>query len=226
MNFNDLLDEVKKLQHKELLLHLRISTCAGITPEGTHPYKLGNLLKLEGRTRKPVICMNGIIQGQQLHYKQGNQLNDTASYILDHKEAFKVINEDILDIIEDSTSCRWAAATPAGIILSKGFIYDEGLYYSNLNHKDNWYKYYLDEWNGYTINQNNPQHIEDYLPDELIDKLPDELSWDVQDYIYLCCANNKYSCTNCNSCLYKVDTKKEVQNFINNNKHNLKYEDY
>ena len=87
MNRDYYIKRVLELQEQHnggLLLHLRISTGAGVTPQGTHPYKSGNVLKMQGRTTAPVVCMNGIITGQQLHKKDGQLLNDTASYIWDH----------------------------------------------------------------------------------------------------------------------------------------------
>ena len=137
MTFSEFFHAVKKfIGGYELVLHFRISTSNAINKIQTHPYKLGNKTCLKGDTISPVICMNGIIYGQQ-EYKG---YNDTMSYIQDHKLAFKVINQDILNIIASDTACKWAVVTPQGVLISDNFTYYQGRYYSNKNHLTPTYK--------------------------------------------------------------------------------------
>ena len=135
MNCSHYLDTVQELQaERPLLLHLRISTGAGVTPQGTHPYKPGNVLRMKGTTQEPLLAMNGTIRGQPLLRKRGNLLNDTASYIWKHADAFQQVNGALLDIVSEATGAKWAAATPAGLVHSGNFQEYEGRLYSNLNH--------------------------------------------------------------------------------------------
>ena len=222
MNKSYFIDRVMELQDKDLLLHLRISTCAGVTPNGTHPYKLGNLNAIKAKTRNPVICMNGVISGQKLHKKQGVKLNDTASYILDHKDAFNVINADILNLIEDNTGSKWAVMKPEGVILSNGFIEEDGIYYSNLNHKN-----YLHALQSYLFDYTETKYAHynlepaDVLPHDVLVNAPEATLWDLQDYMYFKC--NKGKCYGCKGCVYDIKTVKDAKTFINQNMDKIDY---
>lgn len=223
MYFKQYWAEVQKHQHAELLLHLRISTGAGVNKINTHPYKVGNVKRLRGVTTLPVICMNGIINGQPLHTKRGVKLNDTASYIIDHEDAFRVINEDVLDIIEDATDCRWAAATVDGVKLSKGFIKDDGLYYSNLNHK-HWAWIYQElyddvyDYSGSAYNNNSSGANIDlaaYIDSKkLLHRIQaePETAADLKEYISTHCLD--WGCDTCHDCIYNARTIYDIYNII------------
>lgn len=210
MNVDKFWQDVQNLQKFELVLHFRISTCAGITPQGTHPYKLGNVNRLSGTTTAPVIAMNGVINGQPLHTKRGNQLNDTASYIIDHKAAFNVINQDILNLIAENTDCRWAAATPEGVIISSNFKYENGLYYSNLNHKTLYYWYndiYDYECAAKPTEPANNINLNAYIDSKkLLNQLrkDPETQRDLQEFIRDNCLD--WNCDECHNCIYNAKT--------------------
>jgi hypothetical protein len=204
MNFKAYWNAIKNLIGKvDLVLHMRIATNPTINKQQTHPYKLGNPRKLKGITKQPVICMNGIIHNQH-EYKN---MNDTMSYIKDHRQAFEVINQDILNIIESDTESKWAVITMNDIILSSRFIKSDGKYYSNQNHK----------YQTFTTDINKSMEVSDVinerLLDEIINKAP-ELYLDVEDYVNLNC---KYEdvCQWCNGeCLYDLKTIDEIKDFI------------
>lgn len=206
MNFKAYWNAIKKYIGKvDLLLHLRIATNPTINKEQTHPYKLGNPRKLSGVTKQPLICMNGIINNQH-EYKN---MNDTMSYIKDHKQAFEVINQDILNIIESDTESKWAVVTPNDIILSKKFIKSEGKYYSNQNHK---YK-----TTTFTKDINQIIEVSDVINEKLLNKIINEepkLYEDIKDYVDINC---KYEdvCEWCHGeCLHDLKTIDEIKDFI------------
>lgn len=206
MNMNHYIKKVLELQDKyDLMLHLRISTGAGITPQGTHPYKAGALLSMKGETTRPLICMNGVINYQELHQKKGNRLNDTASYILDHPDAFKIINGDILNIIAEATGARWAAVTPAGIITGGTFQEYKGRQYSNLNHINA--GYYITAPDVPASNNLRLKHlINSSLYNQVIKDWP--LFDELEDFIEFHC--NLWQCYRCNSCLSEASSKAEL----------------
>ena len=238
MNRDYYIKEVQALQDKRpLMLHLRISTGAGINPQGTHPYKAGNVLAMQGTTSQPVICMNGVIYGQKLETKQGNKLNDTASYIKNHSQAFQVINQDILDIIASDTGSKWSAATPNGIIWSDNFQEYQGRQYSNLNHINRWTGYisqglddldirdWLELYDSYDYTKparpepdiSERLKINHLLPDKLINQLKKDkaLYEDTLEYIWQHC--NYYDCKYCNDCLADCFTVQDIRDMLAGN---------
>ena len=135
MKFNPFYNEIKhKIGKTDIVLHFRISTSSAINRVQTHMYELGNKTRLKGITENPVLSMNGSIF-QQFEYKG---FNDTMSYIEDNPQAFQIISDtqsqELLDIVEEATSSKWAIITPQAVLISKGFQYHNGKYYSNLNH--------------------------------------------------------------------------------------------
>ena len=131
MKFESYYKAIKQYIGKNnLLIHMRISTSNKVNQLQTHPYNIYNVESLYGFTRYPVACMNGTISDQELH----NGFNDTMSYIADYVKAFKVVNQNVVDIIEQATGSKWAVMLPEKVFLSSEFIEDNGLYYSNQNH--------------------------------------------------------------------------------------------
>lgn len=207
MTFKSYFKAIKRYIGKvDLVIHLRISTSSIINKEQTHPYKLGNPRILRGITKQPVICMNGIIHNQH-EYKN---MNDTSSYIKDHQQAFKVINQDILNIIEENTNSKWCVVTPNDIILSKRFIKSDNKYYSNQNHK------YKPTYT-FTTNINQIMEVSDVINEKLLNKIINEepeLYEDIEDYVDINC---KYEdvCQWCNGeCLHDLKTIDEIKDFI------------
>ena len=206
MTFKQYWKAIEKLIGKrDLVLHLRIATNPTINKEQTHPFKLGNVRKLKGVTKQPLICMNGIIHNQH-EYKN---MNDTQSYIKDHKQAFQVINQDILNIIESDTESKWCVILPDKILLSKRFIKSEGKYYSNQNHKY--------QPTTFTTDINTIMEVSDVINEKLLNKIINEepeLYEDIEDYVDINC---KYEdvCQWCHGeCLHDLKTIDEIKDFI------------
>lgn len=218
MNFNEYWQDVDDIQHRrDLMLHLRISTGAGVNKKGTHPYKASNVLKLEGRTREPVIAMNGVIYGQSLDKKAGVKLNDTASYIKDHAAAFKALNADILDIIGAATGAKWSAVTTGGIITTSDFIEHDGRQYSNLNHLTSaasWLDFYD---YGRSVSAASAIQLIDLLDADTYASI--SADWPLYDELDEYRWNNcKYwRCSSCNGCISDIKTKKDARQFLINN---------
>lgn len=207
MNFKAYWNAIERYIGKvDLLLHLRIATNPTINKQQTHPYKLRNPRKLSGVTKQPLICMNGIITNQN-EYKN---MNDTMSYIKDHQQAFEVINQDILNIIESDTNSKWCVIKPDEIILSSRFSESEGKYYSNQNHK---YK----QTYTFTTNINPIMEVSDVINEKLLKKVikeDEELYQEIQDFVEISC---KYEdvCEWCNGdCLQDCRTIDELRDFI------------
>lgn len=222
MNKSHYLDTVQELQTgRPLLLHLRISTGAGVTPQGTHPYKAGNVLKMKGKTQEPVLAMNGTIRGQALRTKAGAYLNDTASYLWEHQDAFHQVSEALLDIVSQATGAKWAAVTPGGILTGGEFEEHEGRQYSNLNHL--WlYDYYaprdgLLAWYEETPAKNRRQYLflKDLIPKYLYRQVKRDwlLLDDLEEFVWHHC--NKPDCHRCpGHCLGDCETLQDLQEFL------------
>ena len=146
MEFEEYKKQVMELMGKyNLLLHMRITTSKIVNRVQCHPYRIDNVKQLEGRTKSPVVCMNGTIHGQTLK----KDCNDTMSYIMDYYDTFKILNQDIIDLIQDSTESRWACMTGDNVLLSSDFINVDGIWYSNRKHM---YTYVYKPVNDYKTN--------------------------------------------------------------------------
>ena len=184
-----------------LMLHFRITTSNKVNQMQTHPYKKSDIKALYGFTEQPVIAMNGIISDQAIY----KGFNDTMSYIVDHQGAFKVINQDIINIIADATNCRWAAMLPDQVLLSDNFIEEEGIYYSNLNHKTvyNYLKCYPKR-----------QSMRDLIKSKKLRKQIQKdktLYINLLDFIDFNCNSDYYHCIYCEKCLKSCKTIHDVK---------------
>ena len=53
---------------------------------------------------------------------------------IENYETFNIMTQDILNLTQDSTDCRWAFMTPDEVLLSSDFIEIDGRWYSNKRH--------------------------------------------------------------------------------------------
>ena len=210
MNLQSFSDEIEPLiGNYNLLLHFRISTSNAVNRIQTHPYKKGNVTLTEGTTKRPIICMNGIISGQ----KEYLDCNDTMSYIIDHENAFSVINQDILNIIESDTGAKWAVMKPDEVILSSKFIEQDGKYYSNQNHL--WTRY-VKSYNTKRKKRTFNKMIKDFWLKNQI-RRDKELYSDVLDFIDEWCNADVSLCGVCTKCLKSAKRKKDVVRILDEN---------
>ena len=212
MNLEPFVNEIKPLIGKyNLLLHFRISTSKEVNKVQTHPYKKGDVMRTQGFTDKPVICMNGIISKQ----KEYKDCNDTMSYIVDHQSAFANVNQDILNIIEEATGAKWAVMKPDEVILSSKFKEENGRFYSNKNHLiKTYYNYYY----GYNTGKKQERKTlkgligEKLLKGVMKDK---EMFYDLLDFVDFWC--NTDCCQYCTKCLSSAKTLRDIKITLNEN---------
>ena len=208
MKYEQYKNEVMELIGKyNIILHFRISTSKSVNKVQTHPYKKGNVTITEGATKRPVICMNGVISNQ----KEYQGCNDTMSYIVDHEEAFANINQDILNIIEEATGAKWAVMTPDKVLLSSKFTEENGRFYSNTNHL--WRTFIKKSYN--TISRrtfNNMIKGKELKKAIRKDKLLHE---DICDFIDIWCNGNL--CGVCTKCLKNAKSLRDVKITLNEN---------
>lgn len=217
MKVEDYLEEILPLIGKyNLLLHFRISTSKAVNKVQTHPYKKGNVTLTQGETNRPVICMNGIISGQKVY----ENCNDTMSYIIDHEESFKVINQDLINIIEKASGAKWAVMTPENVYLSSKFTEEEGRFYSNKNHliKIN-YLYNYNNYNSYNnYKKKKTKTLRNTFSKNLLRGLYKDknLKEDVEDFIDIFCNNGDY-CFFCTKCLENAKTLRDIKTTLSEN---------
>lgn len=205
MDFQNFYNAISPLiGNYNLLLHFRISTSDSVNRVQTHPYKKGNVTLTEGVTERPVICMNGIISGQ----KEYKNCNDTMSFIIDNKEAFEVVNQNVLNIIEEATGAKWAVMKPDEVLLSSKFVKQDGRYYSNTNHL--WtYSYYK----SYNKKNRKTFSLNGLIKDRKLRaniRKDDELFEDVNEFIEFWC-NGYDNCRYCTKCLNTAKTLRDVK---------------
>lgn len=213
MELNPFMKEIKPLIGKyNLLLHFRISTSKEVNRVQTHPYKKGDVMRTQGFTDKPVICMNGIISKQ----KEYKDCNDTMSYIVDHQSAFANVNQDILNIIEEATGAKWAVMKPDKVILSSKFKEEDGKFYSNKNHLIKTYYNYYYGYNN-TGKKQKPKTLKGLIGKKLLKAVvkDKEMYYDLLDFVDFWCNGN--CCQYCTKCLSSAKTLRDIRITLNEN---------
>ena len=204
----------KYIGQTNLLLHFRISTSNAVNKVQTHPYKKGNVTVTRGFTDKPVICMNGVIYGQE-EYKD---CNDTMSYIIDHQDAFANVNQDILNIIEEATGAKWAVMKPDEVLVSSEFEQKDGKWYSNMSHLYYSYIYSFNKKGGKKTNKRKKTFNNIIKTEKLRNGIKKDkiLYEDLTDFIEIYCNGNAY-CNYCSKCLESAKTLRDVKIILNEN---------
>ena len=222
MDKDEYIEEVKKIMGKySLVLHLRISTSSKVNKMQTHPYELDNITQIQGVTEQPVSCMNGIVS--RTAYDDIPDCNDTMSYIVQNNELFKKfitldnMNDKIhlIDFIKEHSGAKWAVMTPTETLFSGGFIEEDGVWYSNLNHRRtyiyNYDDYYYPPVKTYKQEQYKRILVTDVLKRKVVTKLDTDLYNEIYDYVTeYCdiCEGNE-----CRGCLKKCNTVDDVLKF-------------
>lgn len=156
----------------ERVIHFRITSRGETLPEQCHPFLLSDnkedmaLLNYEGKTT--VLFMNGTIFNQKLI----SGLNDTASYIIenlyDNGHDFKMISKD--------TGAKWAIVESTGVSLFGDFEEDDGVYYSNLYHRH-------DYWSNLANSYSNDSLFYDcYDFDDINNDYDDKDGWENEEF--------------------------------------------
>ena len=147
MTVESLLKALKKMGEKHdlfalpMVMHFRIGTAGGNTPENTHPFPVTDsiplLQKLSIKTTIG-IAHNGVIPIDTSR----PDISDTMEYIAtqitplaryDH-EFYR--SKDILDLISNATHSKWAIMNGEGDVVTIGEFHErKGILYSNLHHE-------------------------------------------------------------------------------------------
>ena len=141
-----------QLEHPEFIphvLHFRIATSGGASPEMTHPYKMttGSELSLSEDTDKSVLFHNGVIPNwntslvnlvtsKQIPKMPKGPMNDTRMAAI--MASLPDIGDEILEVL----SGKFVKVQPDGTIIRWGkFEFDNGVYFSNTSYKWKVYRY-------------------------------------------------------------------------------------
>lgn len=211
MNYHEFLNSFRKYNNKnyEKIVHFRITSKGTTNKRQTHPFKKNNPNITEYIGKRPVYFMNGTISNLTLE----KGLNDTATYIRKYRNGIRA-NQQGIDILSQATGCRWAVATPRGIFVSDDFIEEDGLYYSNLNHKyiNYYYSIKADPKNYYEYEYSLKEIITNKKLRKQIYKNKTLLN-EVEEFIYNVC--NNYLCYNCSDCISYAKNIEELEEIIN-----------
>ena len=146
MSLDDLMEHLNNLNSRldltstPILIHFRIATHGGVTPQNTHPFPVAGryryMKKLTYATDIAVVH-NGIIP-----IKADNGVSDTMTYICKKLNRIKTLNprfymnQKIMSQIEHDIKSKMAFLTSDGEIYTIGnFIEENGLLYSNSSYQ-------------------------------------------------------------------------------------------
>lgn len=143
-------DKKYNLKDKGVLIHTRITTHGGTNPSMTHPFPIcsdeGALKKIEYRSPYAVVH-NGIIPLTSYEASRKTGMSDTAIFVSKYltkiaanKNWFNV--KENIELIADLIESKMAILNGSGkIIMTAGFIEDNGIFYSNTSYSDNYYSH-------------------------------------------------------------------------------------
>lgn len=177
--YKELLIKFNNFDNKSLVIHCRIGTSSGNTPQNTHPYRVSgrekDLHKLQDSCELGVVH-NGIIH-QYTPTSIKSSTNDTQEFIM--RYLFPLYNnwkgfyksKAIRDGIADITNSKLVFLDANDDLYYVGdFIKDEGIMFSNST-----YKSYNYNWNKYSYYSNyyedhfyDKQEYEDFKDDEYL----------------------------------------------------------
>lgn len=152
MKLNELLDRIKQLgktvdlKSVPVVMHFRITTSGGTSPENCHPFpvtsNLGVLRKLKS------TCALGVAHNGIIDITPRKGISDTMEYILSQLsllyQAMPKFYESkpAMQLVENAIDSKMAMLTKAGRIYTIGnFEEDGGIMYSNTSYKG-WSSYY------------------------------------------------------------------------------------
>lgn len=148
-------------EDKSLVMHFRIGTSAGNTPENTHPYpvstKVDELHSLYTITKLGIVH-NGIIRDYTI--TGDKEMNDTQHFIQDYvakiysKFPRFYEDKDLMLSMEKMCDSKLCFLTSEDELYYVGdFVTDRGIKYSNqtysYNYNDTWYSRYSDNYYKY-----------------------------------------------------------------------------
>lgn len=167
--FQELCKKYNDFKQKALVIHCRIGTSSGNTPENTHPYaittKEKRLHKLYDETDLAVVH-NGIISSYTPKNKNSS-VNDTQKFILEYlapihkhfKTAYKM--GKFRDGIKDITNSKFVFLDKEERTYYVGdFVNENGLKFSNTTYKD--MKTYYSNYCNWGWKKSNDYYYDDF----------------------------------------------------------------
>ena len=171
--FKNLCDIYNDFKNKSLVIHCRIGTSSGNTPENTHPYaittKEKKLHKLYDETDLAVVH-NGIISAYTPKNKNAT-VNDTQKFILEYlapihkhyKTAYKM--EKFRDGIKNITNSKFVFLDANDRTYYVGdFIDENGLKFSNTTYKT--FTTYISKYSKYFYDDYYDDYYDNYYDDK------------------------------------------------------------
>lgn len=173
--YQKLCRKFNNFENQSLIMHFRIGTSSGNTPENTHPYPISSNVKDLHKTY--ITCDLGMVHnGIISDYTPKDRFsttNDTQEFILNYvstlyKHYPKFYKDKyIMNGMNDITNSKLAFMDTSGYIYYVGnFIEENGVKFSNSSYED-WDKLYYPTLNYGTI-KSNTSYYDDEKEEELI----------------------------------------------------------
>lgn len=141
-HYVELVKKYDNFKDKSLAIHFRIGTGGGNNENNTHGYPLTNNIKEMQKTHNTCdigVMHNGIISD---YTPQENYYNDTQEFIKSFMYNLKALDKEFYkrkyfrDMIKDNSNSKWAILDKDDNLYTIGtFMTENGLKFSNLNHK-------------------------------------------------------------------------------------------
>lgn len=184
--YQKLCKKFNNFENQSLIMHFRIGTSSGNTPQNTHPYPISNkvddLHKLYVKTNLGMVH-NGIIHDYTPKDKFTNT-NDTQEFILKYVSTlynhYPKFYKDkyIMSGMEDITNSKLAFMDTTGYIYYVGdFVEENGVKFSNTSYKD-WSSWYNYGFNDSLLTYKSDCDCDGYIDDNNL--LPLESNWYVE----------------------------------------------
>lgn len=139
------IDLTEKLKNKDLIMHFRIATSGGVTPQKTHPFEICTSYKrmerLQG-TCKSAFFHNGIIS-EFASAKYSDTQNFNAMILANVKDIEH--QPALVDYLAKINESRFAIITKNNVLLGGDYLIDSNMLVSNKNYAC----YYYDSYNHY-----------------------------------------------------------------------------
>lgn len=157
------LDLTANLKSKDLVLHFRIATSGGVTPQKTHPFEICNSFKkmerLEG-TCKSAFFHNGVMSDFA-----SSKYSDTENFNYMILANIKNVEHQptLIDYLARANNSKFAIITKDRVLLGGDFLSDGDYLASNKNYT----YYYNDSYNYYDKTKYSYYNYKDYQPSYL-----------------------------------------------------------
>ena len=185
--YQKLCRKFNNFENQSLIMHFRIGTSSGNTPENTHPYPISSNVKDLHKTY--ITCdlgmvHNGIIS-DYTPKDRFSKTNDTQEFILNYvstlyKHYPKFYKDKyIMNGMDDITNSKLAFMDTSGYIYYVGnFIEENGVKFSNSSYED-WDKLYYPTLNYGTI-KSNTSYYNDFIDEKEEELIALESNWFVE----------------------------------------------